>query len=133
MDTQVFEHKKLCERCNVEVLARLVRTIAQNGANQVYWWCISGNHKLARTAHFIPHDILRQYNIEPNRLPIMENYSHNEPCIVCGNPMTELHHFAPRYLFEDADKWPTAYLCKPHHKQWHDRVTPNMCENKREK
>lgn len=52
-----------------------------------------------------------------------------EVCVVCGSLGVELHHFAPRHLFgADADKWPTAYLCRTHHKQWHDIVTPNMCK-----
>lgn len=52
-------------------------------------------------------------------------------CYVCGHSNVELHHFAPYHLFgRDADKWPVAYLCKEHHKQWHDIVTPNMCNKK---
>lgn len=50
-----------------------------------------------------------------------------EPCAICGKKETEYHHFAPRHLFgDDADNWPTAWLCKDHHKEWHDKVTPNM-------
>ena len=53
----------------------------------------------------------------------------NQPCFVCGDQFTELHHFAPRYLFPDWDKWPTCYLCIKHHHEWHDRVTPYMPSN----
>lgn len=49
-------------------------------------------------------------------------------CHVCGDKDVELHHIAPRHLFgSECELWPTVYLCKKHHKQWHDLVTPNMC------
>lgn len=57
----------------------------------------------------------------------IKGYSNNK-CVVCGNKDVELHHFAPVHLFgSEAEKWPKAYLCRLHHKQWHDLVTPNMC------
>lgn len=126
MNFRIFDHKKTCERCGKEVMARLVRTVAQNGANQVYWWCIAGEHRIVRASHLIPHDKLREFGIDPDTLPIQENYSGASPCVVCGSVNTEYHHFAPRHLFEDADNWPGAYLCKPHHTHWHNTVTPNM-------
>lgn len=49
------------------------------------------------------------------------------PCERCGGTAgTELHHWAPRHLFEDADDWPMSYLCPPCHREWHKIVTPNM-------
>jgi hypothetical protein len=45
-----------------------------------------------------------------------------EPCAYrdCRNVPTELHHWAPRALFPDADNWPQDYLCvKTHHPRWH--------------
>ena len=52
-------------------------------------------------------------------------------CEVCGSVGdTELHHWAPYHLFGiDADKWPTAHLCRSCHVQWHKAVTPKMGEN----
>jgi hypothetical protein len=62
--------------------------------------------------------------------PILQNYIINkEPCAVlgCENTDTEYHHFAPRYLFgADAERYPREYLCRMHHKEWHDKVTPEM-------
>jgi hypothetical protein len=45
----------------------------------------------------------------------------NPPCVRCGGFGTELHHFAPRALFgqEEADLWPTAWLCSGCHDYWH--------------
>ena len=38
----------------------------------------------------------------------------------CGRTDIELHHFAPRSLFPDADNWPCLPLCVRCHKRWHD-------------
>jgi hypothetical protein len=66
---------------------------------------------------------LKDYDWES--LPIFEDFSKNaEPCSYedCENKGVEFHHFAPRHLFEDADKWPTAYLCREHHRIWHEKT-----------
>jgi hypothetical protein len=42
------------------------------------------------------------------------------PCEHCGTTTgTELHHWAPRNTFTDADSWPTSYLCRDCHHTWH--------------
>ncbi|WP_425518228.1 HNH endonuclease [Nitratireductor kimnyeongensis] len=49
------------------------------------------------------------------------------PCERCGSTEgTEVHHWAPWHLFDDADEWPTSNLCKSCHTRWHRIVTPNM-------
>jgi hypothetical protein len=40
-------------------------------------------------------------------------------CEVCGNFGAQLHHWAPRSIFEDAEVWPKGYLCQPCHSRWH--------------
>lgn len=59
------------------------------------------------------------------RLTIADDYrSYDNPCAVCGNPETELHHWAPREFFpETCELWPISYLCKQHHQEWHSRIT----------
>lgn len=48
-------------------------------------------------------------------------------CAVCGALEAELHHFAPRAFFgTECERWPKAYLCKEHHRAWHDLVTPGL-------
>lgn len=42
------------------------------------------------------------------------------PCQVCGVRGAELHHWAPRALFEDCEMWPTAWLCVVCHAKWHN-------------
>lgn len=50
-----------------------------------------------------------------------------EPCARCGSTNgTEVHHWAPRHLFDDADAWPTSPLCPTCHREWHRVVTPKM-------
>lgn len=49
----------------------------------------------------------------------------------CSNPGQELHHWAPRCLFADADQWPQSLLCLDHHREWH-RTTQTLyvCRNR---
>jgi len=52
-------------------------------------------------------------------------------CAHCGSQDgTELHHWAPRHLFDDSDRWPTSPLCRDCHRLWHATVTPNMAKRK---
>ena len=48
----------------------------------------------------------------------------DERCAVCdAEGPTECHHFAPRALFGDeANRWPTAHICRPCHERWHSLV-----------
>lgn len=49
------------------------------------------------------------------------------PCEHCGSRGgTQLHHWAPRAMFADANRWPTSYLCPPCHAMWHRIVTPEL-------
>jgi hypothetical protein len=46
-------------------------------------------------------------------------------CSVCSSVCeVQRHHFSPKALFEDADRWPVAPLCRKCHKRWHDLVAP---------
>ena len=88
---------------------------------------------MAKTADFISHKKLEQYSIDPEELPIVNDYRGFQKCAVCGAQITEYHHWAPRHLFgSDADKWPIGYLCPKHHAEWHDKVTPEMSRKKHE-
>jgi hypothetical protein len=43
----------------------------------------------------------------------------------------EYHHMAPQspayFGPDEADRWPTAWLCRPCHERWHTIVTPGLC------
>lgn len=60
-----------------------------------------------------------------DELPIIDDYrENNPPCSVCDKSGTEYHHFAPRNVFgAEADRWPGAWLCVKHHREWHDRMS----------
>lgn len=57
-------------------------------------------------------------------LVIEDDYSlNNPPCKRCGTRGTQLHHWAPKEFFEDAEQWPQDYLCKTCHELWHNTIT----------
>jgi hypothetical protein len=45
-------------------------------------------------------------------------------CVKCGKPGAEFHHWAPKAIFgkDEAEQWPTDYLCKDCHEFWHDTI-----------
>jgi hypothetical protein len=46
-----------------------------------------------------------------------------EPCARCGGlDGSQLHHWAPSAVFDDAEKWPTDWLCRNCHRIWHDAM-----------
>lgn len=60
-------------------------------------------------------------------LPLWEDGTSDAPCERCGSTDgVEVHHWAPRHLFDDADQWPMSDLCRPCHALWHRLVTPEM-------
>ncbi len=68
--------------------------------------------------------------VETNTAKWMKEKQQQIKCEVCDINETELHHWAPQYLFPDADSWPKSYLCRACHRKWHDLVTPNMSNKK---
>lgn len=107
-----------CEFCGCEV--GKFRQIHSNGAKVVIQRCLKCK-RTPRHNQFLPRDSVPNWE----SLPLAEDYSRNsEPCCVegCTEVGTELHHFAPRHLFKNADEWPTGYLCKTHHREWHEKT-----------
>jgi hypothetical protein len=46
-----------------------------------------------------------------------------EPCARCRSTTgTELHHWAPSAIFNDAGSWPTSWLCVTCHRTWHQAM-----------
>ena len=65
------------------------------------------------------------------RIPKWSDGVDTTPCERCGDTGgVELHHWAPRSLFDDADLWPVSNLCRPCHQQWHGIVTPRLSSRK---
>lgn len=126
-----------CRKCNQNESVRLRYDIKRNGDKQFYWWCTRCKCSAIMGKSFIPHRVIRQW-LESGRLNpdfwiqgLRKDYAKaGEPCAVCGKLGTEWHHWAPRALKDhfgdnkEWEKWPTAFLCKEHHRMWHDIVTP---------
>lgn len=51
-------------------------------------------------------------------------------CERCGSYAAELHHWAPVSMFDDAHLWPTSWLCRPCHMEWHSIATPGLVGNR---
>lgn len=61
---------------------------------------------------------LTAHSVALDSVPILADYR-RDYCERCGTIGAQLHHMAPQALFEDANNWPTAYLCQPCHAEWH--------------
>ena len=99
---------------------------ASNGAIQIIWSCGICDYRSSA----IPHYVAQAARVDIRTLPITEDYAGLfGRCIVrgCTSDEVELNHFAPQAIFgEQADDWPTGYLCIKHHQEWGERVTPHL-------
>lgn len=123
---------------------KLRALVAVNGARQFAIWCMTPDqYGRRRRGAFIPHHIVADYlttmHMILDDVPVIQDNSCEQcngsgceaccpyACERCGSySRVEWHHWAPRYLFDDADSWPTAYLCRECHRRWHSTVTPSM-------
>jgi len=118
-----------CERCRIETV--IYRQVNASGSKVVVERCPQCKRNPNATRAFLP---LKDYDWDS--LPLFVDYSKDAaPCAYrgCHNPGSEYHHMAPRHLFEDADNWPTAYLCHFHHDQWHKLTQTGSYITQREK
>jgi len=107
-----------CPYCGTKCV--VYRQINANGAKVVVERCPDCRRNPNAKKPFLK---VSDYDWES--LPLFEDASeYSEPCSVrgCTNVGTELHHFAPVHLFDDAWNWPMEYLCKEHHKEWHEKT-----------
>lgn len=111
-------HGYHCSRTSPVAMLGKVRT--RNGTIQYKSYCPECRNVGANFPHT---DIA---GLDEDRIPFIRIHD-VEPCERCGSvDGTELHHWAPKYLFDDADDWPTSYLCRACHTKWHRAVTPLM-------
>ncbi len=103
----------------------LGRTIMASGEFHVSRRCKLCLKNVTASGQWIPKKQLAGFVDDFEALPIFADYrSNNPPCYICGAIGTEEHHFAPKELFpETFEKWPKAYLCKLHHREWHNKIT----------
>lgn len=97
-----------------------------NGALQVIWSCVLCDYR----SNPVPHHVADAYGVVVARLPIVEDFAGRYArCVVegCGSEEVEWNHIAPRAIFgHEADKWGTVALCRRHHQEWGERVTPQL-------
>jgi len=119
-----------CSECGSEEL-RLGITNITSGATVYPIYCADCGEVFAK---YVKKIIAQEYEKENGPLQYVktrtakyiEKKQIQIKCEVCDANEGELHHWAPQYLFQDADNWPTSYLCRACHRKWHDLVTPNM-------
>ena len=69
---------------------------------------------------------LSPYELDNAAIYWISEQRHYPPCVRCGEPGVDAHHWAPRALFPDADFWPVSHLCRRCHEYWHAVMrTPN--------
>lgn len=93
--------------------------IFANGSYNLVCVCAQCNRHIDGNRVFWPKSLVD--HIE--NLPLFKDESGQNSCSVkgCTNTDTELHHFAPKeYWKHDAEYWPCLYLCRFHHRMWHD-------------
>lgn len=120
----------LCEHCNVPGI--VYRQTNGNGAFVIVERCPKCRRNTRPGQPFLSKKGIENIDALPMFVDFMEQ---SEPCSVfgCERKDTEYHHFAPRHLFEDAEDWPGAYLCKYHHMLWHKLTMTGMYAPQREK
>ena len=112
---------KPCEKCEFEKQWIVKKTV--NQANKPIYQFVC-NHCEYRSSYFLKATKVKYLGYEPD---FIEPRNTRHPCSVCGNLGAENHHWAPVGIFGDeADKWPTDYLCKTCHDRWHSMVTPSL-------
>ena len=121
------EQTRPCHRCQCETTQTLHQNITANGTRQVGFVCLKCKSWVKHTKGiWISHKEIDDSFVRPDLLPIV---SHGRPppfCARCYTPHAELHHWAPQSLFNDADSWPTDYLCRSCHEHWHETATPSV-------
>lgn len=117
------QHKYRCS--GTSGIAALGKIRCANGAVQYKAYCLECGGKGTDLAYSLI------AGLDEERIPVLTHHNVT-PCERCGSEEgSEVHHWAPFHLFDDADKWPTSHLCKACHSLWHSIVTPNMSSHRR--
>lgn len=119
----------ICPHCKID--CNMYRQINQSGSKVVVERCPKCRRNPNNGKPFYS-----KKGYDWDSLPLFEDYTINSPkCEVkgCTNTGVEYHHFSPRHLFENCDDWPTGWLCKPHHIEWHKKTRTGMFDERRMK
>lgn len=126
--------RRPCVHCGADIDCLVMfRVVTASGIDQYRWACSVCWKFSTLTVDNIPHDVINSWVAAghiPARadIPVWSDYT-GERCAVCGAIGGELHHWAPEALadkFPEWNSWPAAYLCRKHHREWHEVVTPYL-------
>jgi len=111
-------HKMRLKSCSCgSVSWAIARYITSAGHIRHVWYCQECNNRSNMYEPNHPHLVYKKVFDE----------SDETACEKCGRLGAEEHHWMPRHLSPDeADNWPTGFLCQNCHSQWHNTVTPGM-------
>lgn len=116
-----------CKRCKKQTVHNLKRTIQGNNVSLVYLLCERCSIKRTPVTHEVVNE---EFNLEIEQIPVNKN-NINLKCEVsgCENLGVELHHWAPRNIFnKEAWRWPKSFLCREHHIEWHNNLKSSVPE-----
>lgn len=107
-------HGGVCGTCRSECTHDVTVTgyiIKRNGSQQVRMRCVRCNREPRDSA---PTRGSEYWNV------LLADMRDSLVCERCGSlDGVEYHHYAPRNVFPDADKWGTGHLCIECHREWH--------------
>lgn len=111
--------------------------ITASGTRQYFWYC-EDCERITPRSTYIPHATVLGWmegwslgqRARFNNERLIKDLSARQVCAVCGEPGTEYHHWAPQAYRDrfgpEWNHWPTVFLCRKHHRQWHEIVTPTL-------
>ena len=125
--------KSICSHCGSSKEVRLRTNISSNGVYSIGWYCLSCQRWAENPMKWLKYPVVRKYLDFFGKsivdIPILENRSDTNPCVICGEP-GECHHLAPqaykKEFGEEWETWPIFNLCRYHHSKWHRIITPEL-------
>lgn len=100
----------------------LSRIIQHNGASLFFMRCVDCNANVNGHGKWLAHDLAYDHLED---IPVVrDDRELVPPCERCGALGAERHHWHPSAIDgkEEADNWPTGWLCTKCHNLWHLRI-----------
>ena len=120
-----------CQFCKKTQMASLHLKINNSRSESFCWVCeVCGRQNPFNGPPWIDSDLIYGHLAKDqiNNLPLLITPAHLR-CAKCGQRGAEEHHWAPKAIFgDDADKWPTDYLCVKCHNEWHEKMNRNVLQ-----
>jgi hypothetical protein len=116
-DYGVDEHHGWCKRRNyASSYFEITYLVCGDARRQIKLSCCV----CRRTLGDLPKKLLSDDEQRALRVARVREPDEPEQCERCGEwTRCEIHHWAPRELFEDSEEWPKALLCSECHRRWH--------------